>query len=244
MYRTVDGISLSGEIDLPSGEGPFPVILYVHSWSGTKSQLRAYSQRLAAHGIAGVRIDYRKFSEGTGFPEARADLDAAMEFVRQNADRYGFDTDRFGLCGASAGAVLSALVAQETPDCDLYVALNGGFDLVNRGSGSFPSETNLTSMFGSVDSGFLEDFSAIHRLRLNPPDTLLLHGSNDTVIDAEQAVRFAEAITAAGGYAQVVLFEGEGHGFFNSNRPRFEEVYATFEDFVLDRFGGNPTRSR
>jgi len=235
-FRTIEYEKAPYVIDLPEGDGPFPVIIYVHSWSGSHNQLRVYSQRLASMGIAGVRIDYRKFSEGASFAEASADLVAAIDFVRDHANQFGFDLDKMGLAGASAGAVLSSRIVQDRPEIGLFIAFNGGFDMVDRGGGSFPSRANLESMFGEVRPEVLEEHSAIHRLREKPPTTLLLHGTADDVIDPQQAVHFADAIRSAGGQAEVVLFEGEGHGFFNSNRPQFEEVYAEVERFVLEHF--------
>jgi acetyl esterase/lipase len=52
-------------------------------------------------------------------------------------------------------------------------------------------------------------------IKTPPPATLLLHGKEDTTIDPRQSVEFAEAIRAKGGKAEVILYDGQKHGFFN-----------------------------
>lgn len=237
QYKRVDGEALSFEIDLPQGEGPFPVVLYAHSWSGNLNQLKAYSQYMATRGVAGVRINYRKMSEGNRFVDAKQDILDAIEYVRDHAASYHLDMNRFGLAGASAGAVLTSLIAQETPDCISYIAFNGGFDLVHKGPGKFPDEKAMQKMFGdSFDDTVLRACSSIYNIRENPPDTLLLHGTEDTTIGPDQPERFVAALRAKGGQAKLVLYDGEEHGFFNSNRPHYQEIRDEVEEHLCRVF--------
>ncbi|MGE4489856.1 MAG: alpha/beta hydrolase family protein, partial [Kiritimatiellales bacterium] len=196
---------------------------------GRMDQLRAYSQHMATEGVAGVRINYRRLSEGTPFVTAKQDVEDAIDFIRKHADEFHFDLTRLGMAGASAGAVLTSLVAQETPECSCYIAFNGGFDLVNRGNSTFPGAKEMKTMFGAVSEDKLCAASSIYHIKNDPPDTLLLHGTADSVIDCDQAKRFAAAILAKGGMAKVVLYEGEEHGFFNANRRCFPEILTEVE---------------
>ncbi len=223
-YKTVDDVELYCEIDLPRGNGPFPVVLYAHSWSGNLNQLKGCSRYMARRGVAGVRINYRKLSEGTLFFDAKKDIEDAIDFIKQNAEKYEFDMNRFALAGASAGAVLTSLIAQQTPQCKSFIAFNGGFDLVQKNDSSFPSEKNLAAMFEQVNEQTLLTASAVYNLRNNPPDTLLLHGTADTTISHRQAQRFAQAIRQKGGTAQVELYEGQEHGFFNYGKPYYDDI--------------------
>jgi acetyl esterase/lipase len=223
-YKTVNGKELLYELDIPAGDKPSPIVLYAHSWSGNLNQLKAYSLFMAEHGIAGMRINYRRLSDGTTFENAKKDILDAVDFIRSNADKYNFDLQRFGLAGASAGAVLTSLIAQHTPECKTYVAFNGGFDILNKKESNFPTAAILDGMFPGSPPDVLRDASAIHNIRSDPPDTLLFHGTSDKTIDCEQAKRFAQAIINKGGKAQLELYEGREHGFFNPNKPDFEDI--------------------
>ncbi|AQQ71908.1 acetyl esterase [Limihaloglobus sulfuriphilus] len=236
VYKRLEGKELACEVDMPAGVGPFPVVLYVHSWGGSLNQLKGYSQRMARRGIAGVRINYRRLSEGTEFADAKSDVEAAIDFIRGSSDEMNFDMSRFGMAGASAGAVLSSLICQYTPECKVFVAFNGGFDLLNKCESKFPGEQAAESMFPGVTEEKLRAASSIYNLRNNPPASLLFHGSADETISSEQARRFAEAVKNKGGSARLELYEGRKHGFFNSNMPDFENIAGKLESFLVEEF--------
>src|SRR5215813_10271580 len=92
-YATHDGIALLGDLYVPKGAGPFPVLVALHGYA-----LFAISYRLA------------KTGQKT-FPQAVHDAMAAVQFVRGSAAEFKLDGDRVGLMGASAGANLAALAA-------------------------------------------------------------------------------------------------------------------------------------
>lgn len=236
VYKTVDSKDLLCEIDLPNTNVPFPIVLYCHSWSGNLNQLKAYSCHLALKGVAGVRINYRKLSEGTRFEDAKTDIIDAIEFIKNNADKYNFDMNRFGIAGASAGALLSSLIAQQIPECKAYIAFNGSFDLTYTGKSKFPSNKALGSMFGEVTQEKLQRASAIYNIARNPPDTLLLHGTDDITIHPIQTQRFGRAIRKKGGKAEIKLYEGQSHGFFNSGKPCFPDIRAKVDKHLLRVF--------
>jgi dipeptidyl aminopeptidase/acylaminoacyl peptidase len=240
VYKRFDGNELVCEVDLPAGEGPFPVVLYVHSWGGSLNQLKGYSQRMARRGIAGVRINYRRLCEGTAFADSKSDVEAAIDFIRAGADELNFDMSRFGMAGASAGAVLSSLICQYTPECKVFVAFNGGFDLLNKGQSNFPGKEAAESMFPAVSDEKLRAASSIYHLRDNPPTALLFHGTADETISCEQARRFAQAVEQKGGSARLELYEGRKHGFFNANMPDFEDIAGKLGVFLAEEFALNP----
>jgi acetyl esterase/lipase len=229
-YRVVNGTSLSLEVDLPDSPPDLaPVILYVHSWSGSSRQLKPYSTRLAREGVAGVRINYRRLSEGHSFNDAIGDVRGALDWLRGNAATYGFDLDRIGIAGASAGGFLASLVALENPDIRVFIGFNGGYDLVERDGGKWPPLPRMEALLGEPDSpAARKRWSPIHRIPESGslPAFLLLHGTADTVITIDVARRFAGALEARGATARLVAFRGEEHGFFGAGKPAFESVYT------------------
>lgn len=235
IYKTLaDGTSLELDLDLTEGDNS-PVILYVHSWSGSKNQLKAYSRRLAKIGVSGVRINYRKLSEGHSFEQAYSDISDAIIWIKENASYYGLDMKRFGISGASAGGLLSAILALETPDCLLYIGFNGGYDLVQRDASRWPPESRLENLLSSPEpeNDKLRHWSPIYRIkREHQPAALLLHGTSDEIITYPVAERFANALENVGASVELIAFEGEGHGFFNASRPLFEEIFSHVRNHV------------
>jgi len=115
VFATHDGVALAGDLYLPVGAGPFPLIVNVHGgyWRrGARESYQYWGPYLAERGYAGFTISYRLTKPGRKtFPEAVHDVRAAVQFMRGRAEEFRLDADRFALWGNSAGAQLAALVA-------------------------------------------------------------------------------------------------------------------------------------
>ncbi|TQV72895.1 alpha/beta fold hydrolase [Aliikangiella marina] len=111
------GLSLRGKLVLPSGNGPFPVVIMVHG-SEDYSAVDHYHlpYLLAANGIAGFKFDKRGtgLSEGDytqNFPTLAGDIIAAIEHLKRRSD---IDPNRVNLAGLSQGGWIAPYVAKQT----------------------------------------------------------------------------------------------------------------------------------
>jgi acetyl esterase/lipase len=114
-YATHDSVALAGDLYLPKGAGPYPVLVGVHGggWvQGARGQFAHWGRHLAARGIALFAISYRLATTGQKtFPHAVQDVLAAIQYVRGNAKDLNIAPDRVGVFGHSAGGNLGALAA-------------------------------------------------------------------------------------------------------------------------------------
>src|SRR6266704_947841 len=114
-YATHDGVVLKGDLYLPAGPGPFPIVVNVHGgyWRrGSRDTFQYWGPYLAARGYAGFTVSYRLTKPGQKtYPGVAHDIRAAVQFVRGRAKEFRLDSDRIALWGNSAGAHLAALVA-------------------------------------------------------------------------------------------------------------------------------------
>jgi len=114
-FATTDCGPLRGDLYLPDGEGPFPVVIGVPggAWRiSARSSWRDWGEHLAARGYAFFAVEYRTATYAKkAFPEAVCDLLAAIRYLRGNATDLSLASDRIGLFGASAGAHIAALAA-------------------------------------------------------------------------------------------------------------------------------------
>jgi acetyl esterase/lipase len=97
---------------LPAGRR-LPVVVLVHGggWrSGFRSEFAPMAVRLAQRGYAAVTVSYRLSGEAR-YPAAIEDVQAAVRWVRENAERYGIDPQRMALAGGSAGGQIASLAA-------------------------------------------------------------------------------------------------------------------------------------
>ncbi|GEM_PF-1356576 len=97
----------------PTGNGPFPVVVWVHGggWqSGSKNlAANAYQRSALTRGYALVSVGYRLSGEAI-FPAQIHDVKTAIRFLRANGQHYALDTKKLGVWGASAGGHLVALL--------------------------------------------------------------------------------------------------------------------------------------
>ena len=114
-YCDHGGTALQGDLYLPKGAGPFPVLIGVPGggWRVcVRASFRDWGFYLASCGYGLFVIDYRlATSVRKAFPEAVQDVRAAVRFVRSSGSQLSIDPSRVGLLGASAGAHLAALAA-------------------------------------------------------------------------------------------------------------------------------------
>ena len=104
------------DLTLPNtGNGPFPLVIYIHGGGftgGSKGDVsRALVNNAPSRGYALASINHRLAANGRkGFPEGIEDILAAIRFLRANAAQYCLDPDRFAVTGFSAGGYHAGLV--------------------------------------------------------------------------------------------------------------------------------------
>jgi acetyl esterase/lipase len=102
------------DIFLPdTGDGPFPVILYIHGGGfaiGDKRDSKVLTFfRGFQRGYAVASVNHRLSHEAI-FPAGLQDIKAAIRWLRANGGQYHLDTDRIAACGGSSGGNYAAMV--------------------------------------------------------------------------------------------------------------------------------------
>lgn len=130
----VDDIKIKlagGDIDArvykPEGEGPFPVILYIHGGGWVIADLDTYdaTPRALCNAVNAVVVSthYRQAPEFK-FPSAHQDCFGAYAWTLENAGKWGGDSKRVALVGESAGGNMAAAVSIMAQDKEMQMPLH------------------------------------------------------------------------------------------------------------------------
>jgi acetyl esterase len=215
----------------PAGEGPLPVVAYVHGGGWAIGSLDAFGpvcRALAnASGAVVASIDYRLAPEHP-FPAGLDDVRAAVRWLAGNARELDGDPDRIAVAGDSAGGNLATVTARRLRDeggpalrfqalvypvCDSalntpsYRECAAGFGLSALGMKRY-WEWYLDGADGSrPDASPLqaEDMSGL-------PPAFILTVRDDVLRDEGEA--YARALEAAGVPVTLRRYDGAVHGFF------------------------------
>lgn len=119
-YRPTGRRSHRLDIYQPSGNGPAPIIFYVHGGGFSilsKDTHRIMALKLAQRGYMVVSTNYRVGTQ-YAYPAPLEDVVTSLGWVLDHAAEYGGDVDRLALMGDSAGAnLVTALTYMATHHC-------------------------------------------------------------------------------------------------------------------------------
>ena len=220
------------DLALPQGKGPFPTVVCVHggAWRlGKRQDLTTLIKLLADEGYAAATVSYRLLPDAK-FPDPLVDCKTAVRFLRANAEKYSIDKARIGTVGYSAGGHLVCLMgvankdagfegneyADQSSKVQAVVSYFGPIDLTHYGSDDSAQKSIFVPLLGGRFKDKPELYkkaSAITYVSKDSPPFLFLHGTMDTLVPIEQSRAMFAKLKEAGASAQIVEFEGAGHGW-------------------------------
>jgi acetyl esterase len=236
-YGRPGGKALLLDLYVPDGPGPFPAAILVHGGGfdqGSKStNVRPLFEPLAAAGFAWFSIDYRLAPEFRA-PDAIADIDTAIRWVKANAKTYHVDATKIALIGESAGGYLVDYAGTHyTPETRVsaVVSFYGPADYARLAElrRDHPERFNMASInrhlanggsarFLGMDKLDAEGLAKLHAMspmfavHKGMPPFLLIHGNKDDQVAYEESPAFCDAIRKVGTACELITIEGGGHG--------------------------------
>jgi acetyl esterase/lipase len=240
-YQRQDGRPMLARLYQPMGSGPFPAVLEVHggAWtSGDRLNNVAIAEALAADGIVVLSIDFRMPPQGR-YPDAVADVNLGIRWLKANAPRFGSRADLVGGLGTSSGGhllLLSALrpidprysklpLADADADASLRFAVacwpvadplkryrvmqQSGNDRLVAAHDAFWPST--ADMEEGNPTLLLTRGESVAK-----PPMLIMQGTADNNLTLDMADDFAAAYAHAGGSIEKVIFPGQPHAFIPS----------------------------
>jgi acetyl esterase/lipase len=243
-----------GELRLPKGSGPFPVMVLIHGgcWKAqlpgldpratSLDLLRPIAAALPETGIATWNIEYRRIgNDGGGWPGTYYDISRAIDFLRTIATKHSLDTNRVIVGGHSAGGQLAFWAAARpklAPQSALYtkdplrlravVNLDGPIDL--KAGAPFAEQFCGFPAIREFMGGSPDEYP--ERYSVGSANTYLPLGVNQLVVIGsllaairDQVSSYTKAAESKGDHVTVLDLQKTGHfGFLFPDSDSWKSV--------------------
>ena len=240
---------------VPKVDGPLPVVAFIHGggWrNGNKNSGRNRLVPYVQSGLyTGVTIGYRLSGEAR-WPVQIHDCKAAVRWIRGHAAEYGFDPEKIGVFGTSAGGHLVSMLGVSDGVLNLEGDLGDNDDQSSR-------VTCVVNMYGPSELLTMDDHPGrmTHNAADSPESKLIggpiqehkqitrsaspvthvtkddapflhIHGTKDPLVPYPQSETLHKLLTEAGVPSLLVpVVDGEHGGF---NNPEVEGRTRSFFD--------------
>lgn len=148
------------------------------------------------------------------------DIQAAIKYIRKNAEQYGISPEQIGVIGTSAGGHLAASVSNIATD---YTELKDGWTSISTipnfailispviDLGEFAHVGSRKSLLGeNASPEKISKYSMQNRVTEKTPPTILFHAQNDKTVPVMNSLLYYQAMTKNKVKGSLFIFpEGE-----------------------------------
>lgn len=242
------------DIYLPPNAGKvIPLVIWLHggAWNhndkyADMSYMKQTVKQFVADGYAFASIDYRQTTTKP-FPANIQDCNQAIQWLHDNAAKYGYDKNRIALIGFSAGGHLASLVALSNNDKVLnfthdgkppsfrikaVVDFYGPADLIALASDSTSNkpEHPITQLLGASAADrpdLATAASPVTYVNRRDPPFLIVHGEKDESVPVTQSRYLNSWMRLARIESKLIVVPGAPHygEMFDSEEIR-KELFA------------------
>jgi acetyl esterase/lipase len=236
------------DVYLPANaKGKLPLVIFIHGggWlSNDKYADIGYMKKtvfeIIDNGFALASIDYR-FSTQAVFPAQIQDCNRAISFLYDNADKYGFDKNRFAVMGFSAGGHLASLVGlSKNNNINTFFMPGTSKSFYFKAVVDFYGPSELILFPGRSDEKSPEALligaapisrpdlakaaSPVTYVDKNDPAFLIIHGEKDELVSPNQSRLLSAWLNVAGVQNELFIVKDAPHFgvMFDSDEVRYK----------------------
>jgi dipeptidyl aminopeptidase/acylaminoacyl peptidase len=229
----VEGITIAGQLYLPEGKAPYPAVCACHGIPAgiPDPNDRGYAllaEQIVPHGLAVFIFNFRGAGASGGNLDMAGwtrDLKAVVDYLYSLPQ---LDSSYLALLGFSAGAAVSVCMAAEDRRISAVAACAcpAEFDLFSKNDDPCSLIDHYREIGAIRDDDFppspqewLGGFGIVKPIdyiaHIAPRPLLLVHGSQDEVVDVSHARRL---YAKAGKPKQLIVIDGAGHRLRHSEQ--------------------------
>ena len=244
-----DDLTIYGFMNVPAGEGPFPVVIAIHGYIdpaeyGTLDYTTPYADALARAGFLVLHPNLRGYRPSDSGPNLfrvgmAIDVLNLIGLVRQTGGLPGAlaqaNPDAIGLWGHSMGGGISLRVLTISPEVDaavLYAAMSGderqNYEAIYRWS---DGQRGLAELSIPVDA--LTHISPIFYLERIQAAVSIHHGRNDELVPLDWSLDLCQRLSELDKVVECFTYNGQPHTFTGEGNEVFmQRVNDFFERYL------------
>ncbi|MDN4501038.1 alpha/beta hydrolase [Alteromonadaceae bacterium BrNp21-10] len=255
VYANIDGRELHADLFHPTleeGQQPLATIVMIHGggWnSGNKAHFFPLASAMAQRGYLAVTVEYR-LAPAAQYPAGLQDVNAAIVWLKQQADTLNINPNKFVLVGGSSGGHMAALLANSAEEplfhagnMDMSTQVQAVIDLdgvldVSQGDGLKHEDKNgdansaMGKWLGGNFAQQTERWQAVStalRINENSPPFLFLSSGHMRFAAGHDLV--FEKLTNLGIVHKMASFAPAPHTFWLFH-PWFNQVVEKVDQFI------------
>jgi acetyl esterase/lipase len=215
------------------------ILIHGGGWnSGSKNDFLTYidSFRKRMPDYAIFNLDYRLVNGNNLFPTQEHDVKSAMDFIVSNSSAYHINKNKLVLLGASAGGHLALLQGYKynTPKVAAIVDFFGPTDLLAMFEKPWHPYVPfvlqmITGTTPMQNPSLYQHSSPINYVSTHSAPTLILHGSNDNIVNVSQSKSLKAKLDQVGITNELVIYQGKSHGW---NGATLSNSFDRIESFL------------
>ncbi|EOX4788787.1 alpha/beta hydrolase fold domain-containing protein [Vibrio alginolyticus] len=238
LFKTVGEREIKLDLYTPSVESntQYPLLVWVHggAWKrGSKDAIPEKNplllQSVLNEGYALASVDYRLSGEAS-FPQPVQDINDALNYLYDNAEKLGIKADNVVIMGRSAGGHLAGFIGATNSayhQVDFYeppkykvsavVSFFGPTDLLelsNKGGKKTSKKSSVSRFLGDIPNNIpklAKKASTTSYVNENTPPYIQLHGTLDKRVPLSQSEILKAKLDEYGVTNQLFIEEGVGH---------------------------------
>lgn len=248
-----NGLRISGVMNIPKGDGPFPTLILNHGFIDpavyTRGRgLKREQDYLARAGFAVLHTDYRGHALSDESPMTENVYDGNLEYAMDSANAIlalrsaklpGINTEHVGMMGHSMGGGVTLAILTGRPDlvdaAVLYAPVHADvWENFMRWRAERDEGDRTIEAFGTREEypETWDNLSPQTFLKNITAPILLFQGDEDKDVPKEWADHLSESLQAAGKDITYVEYADEGHEFSIKWSDFMKKTAAFFRDHL------------
>lgn len=236
---------LRGYVNTPSQDGPYPVVIMLHGFTGHKTEGRFLFARTASslesQGFCVVRFDFAHSGDSDGSFERMTpsgEVEDTLEILHFVRGLPYVDPNRIALLGFSLGGWVASLAAARVPERVKALVLWSPGGNIAEVLGTFFEGTDkkIHDFEGlPISRQAYEDARSINVYDFAPEfkgHVLIIHETGDDLVPFRYAERFKEIYGERG---KLIALDFKGHAFENIELEK--EVLLRTGEFLRKQLG-------